>query len=131
MLGGREDFAGAVGAGIGIERIILAMKNQGIAVDKDKKVPIFFCQLGEAARRKGLAIFEEFRQAGIPVGEAFGKGSLKAQLELANKRSSGTALILGQKEVLDGTIIIRDMDSGAQEIVDVKKVVSIIKKRFN
>ncbi len=129
MLGGREDFQGAVGASIGIERVILAMKHQNIEVTKNTHVPIFFCQLGDAARRKGLAIFEEFRQAGVRVGEAFGKGSLKAQLELADKRGSKIALILGQKEVLDGTIIIRDMESGAQEIVDVKRVVQIIQKR--
>lgn len=130
MLGGREDFQGAVGASIGVERVILAMKHQNVSVEKNTEVGIFFCQLGDAARRKGLAIFEEFRQAGVRVGEAFGKGSLKAQLELANKRGSKIALILGQKEVLDGTIIVRDMDSGAQEIVDVKRVVSIIQKRM-
>lgn len=131
LLGGREDFQGAIGAAIGLERVVLAMKNQNVAVNKDLHVPIFFCQLGDAARRKGLALFEEFRQAGVRVGEAFGKGSLKAQLELANKRGAGIALILGQKEVLDGTIIVRDMDSGAQEIVDVKRVVSIIQKRMS
>ena len=37
-------------------------------------------------------------------------------------------IILGQKEVLDGTIIMRDMESGAQEIVDVNKIVGVIKE---
>ncbi|KKW28243.1 MAG: hypothetical protein UY72_C0079G0001, partial [Candidatus Uhrbacteria bacterium GW2011_GWD2_52_7] len=49
--------------------------------------------------------------------------------EIANKKAAKFVLILGQKEVLDGTIIIRDMESGAQEIVDVEKVVGIIAKR--
>lgn len=129
MLGGREEFGGAMGAGIGIERVILALKEQGVAVKKEKPAEVFFCQLGDAARRKGLMIFEELRQVGVTVAEAFGKGSLKAQLEMANKRGSRFALILGQKEVLDGTIIIRDMDNGGQEIVDAKKVVSLVAKR--
>jgi histidyl-tRNA synthetase len=129
MLGGRDEFGGAMGAGIGIERVVLALKSQGVVVEKDRPAQVFFCQLGDAARRKGLMIFEELRQVGVTVAEAFGKGSLKAQLEMANKRGAKIALILGQKEVLDGTIILRDMDSGAQEIVDSKKVVSIIAKR--
>ena len=82
---------------------------------------MFFAQLGDASRRVGLKLFEEFRQSGIPVAEAFGKNALKGQLEAANKMGVELTLILGQKEVLDGTIIIRDMESGAQEIVDVKK----------
>ena len=130
QLGGREEFAGAMGAAIGIERVILAMKDAGVDLGKGNETDVFFCQLGDAARRKGLNMFEDFRKAGVSIAEAFGKGSLKAQLEVADKRKAKVSLILGQKEVLDGTIIIRDMDSGAQEIVDSGKVLSIVKKRL-
>lgn len=129
LLGGRE-ATGGVGAGIGIERVILAMKAAGSLPDNRRTTEVFFCQLGEAARRKGLKIFEKFRQAGVNVGEAFAKGNLKGQLEIADKMKAQLAIILGQKEVLDGTIIIRDMEAGAQEIVDVEKVVSIVAKRL-
>lgn len=129
LLGGRE-ATGAIGAALGLERILLAMKAAGTMPDSKRKVDVFFCQLGEAARRKGLKIFEKFRQAGVDVGEAFAKGNLKAQLEIADKMKASVAIILGQKEVLDGTIIIRDMEAGAQEIVDVEKVVSIVAKRI-
>lgn len=128
MLGVREEITGGMGAAIGIERVIIAMKEAGITPPKVKEVDVFFCQLGEGARKQGLLIFEEFRTAGISIAEAFGKGSLKAQLDVANKRKAKVALILGQKEVLDGTIIVRDMESGGQEIVNVKKVVSATKK---
>ncbi|MBI1908367.1 histidine--tRNA ligase [Candidatus Uhrbacteria bacterium] len=129
MLGGREN-TGAMGAGLGVDRTILAMKQSGVTQPhEEKRVDIFFCQLGDAARRKGLAVFEKIREGGMSCAEAFGKGSLKAQLEIADKLKAKLALILGQKEVLDGTIIIRDMDSGAQEIVDVEKVVGILARR--
>ncbi len=130
MLGGRENTS-AMGAALGVERLILAMKACGTLPHNDRKVDVFFCQLGDAARRKGLAVFEKFREAGASVAEAFGKGTLKAQLELADKQKAAIAVILGQKEVLDGTIIIRDMESGAQEIVDVEKVVGIVVKRLH
>ncbi len=128
LLGARPEAKGAIGVAIGVERVILAMKEAGIEAPDIYETTVFFCQLGEAARRKGMLIFEAFREAGIQVGEAFGKGSLKAQLEIADKRKAKIALILGQKEVLDGTIIVRDMESGAQEIVASNKVVPMVKK---
>lgn len=129
MMGGRED-AGAVGAAIGVERVITAAKASGKLVIEKRQVDVFFCQLGEAARRKGLRVYEKFREAGVEVAEAFSKGNLKGQLEIADKIKAPLAIILGQKEVLDGTVIIRDMESGVQEIVDVEKVVVLVTKRL-
>ena len=40
------------------------------------------------------------------------------------------ALILGQKEVMDGTILIRDMESGVQEVVDFNKIIQELKKKL-
>ncbi len=128
LLGGRDEVKGAMGMAIGVERVINAMKDAKVELKNARKVDVFFSQLGEAARRKGLKVFEEFRTENVLIAEAFGKGSLKTQLEMADKLGAKYALILGQKEVLDGTIIIRDMDSGAQEIVDMSKVVSKVKK---
>ncbi len=129
MFGGREE-TGAVGAGIGVERVINAVKASGKLPDSKRQVEVFFCQLGEAARRKGLRVYEKFREAGVEVAEAFSKGNLKGQLEIADKLKAPFSVILGQKEVLDGTVIIRDMESGVQEIVDVEKVVTLVAKRL-
>ena len=55
---------------------------------------------------------------------------LKAQLEEADRTGARYSLILGQKELIDGTIIIRDMDSGTQEVIDYKKIYSELNKRL-
>lgn len=128
LLGGRP--TPACGFALGIERIARALEAAGINPPERPPAKVFFAQLGDASRRVGLKLFEEFRQAGVPVAEAFGKNALKGQLEAANKMGVELTLILGQKEVLDGTIIIRDMESGAQEIVDVKKVVGLVKRKL-
>lgn len=123
----------ACGFGIGLERVALVIKDQmkdrGEAALKDeRKIPIFFAQLGEQARMRTLYLIEILRKSGIFVHHNVGKTSLKAQLEIANKFGTTHSLILGQKEVLDGTVIIRDMESGIQEIVDQKKLVQEIRK---
>jgi histidyl-tRNA synthetase len=128
LLGGRP--TPACGFAIGIERIVKALEVKGINPPERPAPKVFFAQLGDASRRVGLKLFEEFRKAGVPIAEAFGKNSLKSQLENANKLGVELTLILGQKEVLDGTIIIRDMESGGQEIVDVKKVVALVLRKL-
>jgi len=128
MLGGRP--TPACGFAIGIERVVSRLKSEEVAVPEPPVAEIFFAQLGEQARIKALGLFEEFRKAGVPLSEAFSKESLKAQLEIANKLGVKYALILGQKEVLDGTVLIRDMEAGIQEIVDQKKIVREVQKKL-
>ncbi len=128
MLGGRP--TPAAGFALGIERVVKALQEQGINPPQRPQPQVFFAQLGDASRRRGLKLFEDFRRAGIIMSEAFGKNALKAQLEIANKLNVKLTIILGQKEVLDGTIIVRDMESGAQEIVDVNKIVGVVQKKL-
>ncbi len=130
LLGGREGTPGA-GFALGLERIARLLEKNNINPPQYPEPRVFFAQLGDAARRIGLRLFEEFRSAKIPVAEAAGKAALKSQLEVANKLGVRITLILGQKEVLDGTIILRDMESGAQETVDIKKIVSMVSKQLN
>ncbi len=120
----------ACGFGIGIERVILKIKEKNIPIKDEEKGDIFLAQLGEQARRKVMKLFEELRKSGFNVRQAFSKDSLKSQLELANKMGVKYTLILGQKEIMDGTILIRDMESGIQEVVDYKKVSAEIEKRL-
>lgn len=128
-MGGRP--TPACGFAIGMERVILKIKEKNTPLKDEEKGDIFLAQLGDQARRKIMLLFEELRKAGFSVRQAFTKDSLKSQLEMANKIGVKYTLILGQKEVMDGTILIRDMESGIQEIIDYKKVVSEIEKRLN
>ena len=127
LLGGRPTPAS--GFAVGIERVVNALREKNVDAH-EVKPQVFLAPLGDAARRKGMALFEQMRTAGVPAAEAFGKAALKAQLEMADRLKVRYTLILGQKEVLDGTIIIRDMDSGAQETVDSAKVLGILQKKM-
>lgn len=127
-LGGKD--APAVGCGVGIERLMSLMKEENVKIPKIKKSSIFLIQLGDLARKKSFKLFEELRRAGLFVLEAIGKNSMKSQLKLADRMNVPMTLIFGQKEVLDSTIIIRDMVSGVQEIVPLEKLIPQIKKHL-
>lgn len=128
MLGGRP--TPAAGFAFGIERAIARIKEANVQVEDKSRVNIFLACLGEYAKRKSLGLFEDLRREGFKVGTNFSKEKLKNQLELANKLNVKFTLILGQKEVLDETIIIRDMETGVQEVLDYKKVIPDLRKKM-
>jgi len=130
MLGGR-DVAGC-GSASGMERIMSLMKSREMKTGAKQEDPkIFLAQLGQLAKRKSMKLFEEFRDAKIPVAESFSKDSLKAQLRSANKMGIKWVLIFGQKEALEDFITLRDMDTGAQKEIKLDKVVEEMKAKIS
>lgn len=120
----------AAGFSAGVERIILQLKEKEIKIPVEPEPEVFLAQIGDQAKIKAMILFEKLRQENIKVAESFVKDSLKSQLDLANKLKVKYVLILGQKEVLDGTILIRDMESGVQEIIDFNKTILELKKKM-
>lgn len=128
MLGGRA--TPALGCSIGIERVILVLKEQQVVIKPSYVPQVFIAQIGDQGKIKAMILFEKLRQAGIAAAQNFAKDSLKSQLESANKFGVSHVLILGQKEVLDGTILVRDMENGVQEIIDYNKALPEIRKKL-
>ena len=121
----------AAGWAMGVERIILAMKEKQVHVpDSGPKPKVFLVQLGEAPKRKALPLFESFRKAGIDAKSSLGRDSIKSQLRIAHRLGVRFALIFGQKEALDSTIILREMDTGVQETILLDRIVDEVKKRL-
>ena len=137
--GGRYDYlfetlgmkaTPASGGALGIERVIEAMRLQEIVVAPKSERRIFIMHVGELAKKKLLKLMEELRLAGILVDEALSKDSLNAQLKFATKDGTSLALIVGQKEIFEGSVIIRDMKHSTQETVPRARMVEEIKKRL-
>ncbi|MFH1451227.1 MAG: histidine--tRNA ligase [bacterium] len=127
LLGGND--TPGVGGAAGIERIVGVMKEREIKSAKETEPKVFIAQLGGLAKRKGLNLMEDFRKARIPVAELLGRDSLKTQLARADKLGVIYAVIIGQKEALENTAIIRDMKSGRQDTVKLEKLIETIKKK--
>jgi histidyl-tRNA synthetase len=120
----------AVGITGGLDRLVLALQEQAIKVPPVRRADVYFSQLSTMAKKKALKIFDMLRQNGVRTIENFGKNSLTQQIEQATKLGVPLTLILGQKEVLEETIILRDMKNGVQEIVPQSRIVAEIKKRL-
>jgi histidyl-tRNA synthetase len=113
----------AIGYAAGIERVIDYMREAGIRPPNKDKVHVFVAQLGYIAKKKSLSLLNLLRERGINTIGAIGKDSMKAQMGLADRLGAQYSLILGQIEVQEGTIILRDMKKGSQENLPYEKIV--------
>ncbi|HVO28870.1 MAG TPA: histidine--tRNA ligase [Candidatus Paceibacterota bacterium] len=137
--GGRYDYlmetigghlTPAVGFGCGVERLIAVMRSKGIAPPERKEKKVFVVHAGELAKKKAFALAQRLRAEGIAVAEALARESLGAQLKVADKEGVEIALILGQKEIYEKSVIVRDLANGLQEAVPDEKLVGEIRKRL-
>lgn len=94
---------------------------------KGKKPKFYFIQVGFEARLRSLVLIETLRKARIPVYQTLGKDQLSAQLELAEQLSIPYCVIMGHKEALDKTVIVRNMDTRSQEIIPVDELTNHLK----
>jgi len=112
----------AIGFAAGIERIILNLKKQKVAVPPLPQPQVFIAYLGEEAKEGAIKIASTLRGAGIGVIEALGNKSLKAQMRQANSLGVAYAVIIGEEELKAGTVILRDMGSAEQKAIPVKEL---------
>lgn len=127
-LGGR--VTPAVGGACSFERLIYVMKAQEVKPPVKPAKKVFFIHVGEMAKKKSLRIIETLRSSGISVSESLGRESLKAQLKTADKEGIELALILGQRELFEESVIVRDLRNSLQETVSLSKLVEEIRKRL-
>ncbi len=129
-LGGKK--TPAMGGAAGMERIINILKEaETKEAKKANQNLIFIVQIGFDAKKRAAKIFEKLVKENFYVKEALGRDSLKAQLRIADKEGARIALIIGQKEVFENVVILKDLESGAQEEVSLDDLSSRIKKRLN
>lgn len=129
LLGGQP--TPAVGFSMGVERLMLELESEGVALEEaDPAVKVYVASLGEPARLAGFKLIEQLLDGGVGATGAVDKNGIQTQLGRADKLGVPYAIIIGQKEVLEGTVILRDMSSGAQEMIPLGKIVAELQKRF-
>lgn len=128
LLGGKS--TPAVGAALGVERLIETMKMKEIAINSRPKQKVFLAHIGDLAKKKSLTLIERLRDVNISVYEVLGKSSLKAQLRTADKMNAPLALIFGQKEAFEESVIVRNLTTGAQETIPLAKIGEAIKHKL-
>ena len=127
QLGSKKDIP-AMGGSIGIDRIIEQPWFKDLAPRIMKKPKVYFIQVGMEAKLKSLNVIEILRKAHLPVMQSLSKDSLSAQLAVAEKSGAPYVLIFGQKEAVEETVIVRNMETRSQETVKIAELATYIKQ---
>jgi len=112
----------ALGFAIGIERIILNLKKQDVSIPPLPKPQVFIAHIGDEASVEATKLAARLRRTGIGVIQAAGSKSLKAQLRQANTLGVRHAVIIGEDEIKNGTVILRDMATGEQRTIPLSQL---------
>lgn len=127
QLGAKKDTP-AMGVGIGADRVVEANWFKDLSPRIMKKPKFYFIQVGLDAKLKSLSVIEILRKANISIMQALSKDSLSAQLAVAEKSGVPYAIIFGQKEAMEQSVIIRNMETHSQDTVPLTELQSYIKQ---
>ena len=129
LVGGRP--TPAVGGAMGLERLMHLIRERAPGkVPEPPRPKVFLVQLGDLAKKKSFRIMEYLRRSGITMSESLGRDSIRSQLKIADRVGAEYALIIGQKEALDGMVIVREMSSGIQETILCDRLVETLKRKL-
>ncbi|KOO07172.1 histidine--tRNA ligase [Vibrio hepatarius] len=114
QLGGKA--TPAVGFAMGLERLVLMLETLELT-DVRRSVDVYMVTAGEGTMMAGLKLAEQLREQvpGLRVMNHFGGGNFKKQFKRADKVGAAVALVLGENEVADGTVVLKDLIGGTQE----------------
>ena len=128
-LGGRR-VPGA-GFALGIERLIEVVR-LGKMQFTPQKTDAYICSLGSKAQHAGFNVAQQLRSAGISATVHCGGGKLGKQLRKANQLNAALGIIIGESELLAGTVVLKNMREDESQVVVLKKdIVETAKKILN
>ncbi len=111
-----------IGFGMGIERVIASLRQQGVEPPALPAPRVQVSPLGEPARVAAITLVRDLRAAGIGALFGFGSRSLKSQLKGADKAGVAYTVILGDQELAENVAIVREMATGQQTRVGLSDV---------
>lgn len=117
-----------VGFAAGIERILLACENENCLSINDENPYVYLIRLNKELVKETYNIGLKFRRAGVSVELDYLNRSVKAQMREANRLNTRKALFVGGDEYENGEVVLKDMDTGDQEIIKISQLDGIIKK---
>jgi histidyl-tRNA synthetase len=111
------------GFGMGIERLLLVMENQGVEIPQPSNLDVMFITVGDEARFKAFKLVKDLRLRGISADMDHVGRSIKAQFKYADKLKVPRVCVIGEDELRQGCVKIRDMASGQEETVPVNEII--------
>jgi len=125
-----EDLGGpptpGIGLALGVERTLLACDAEGAFPAPAAPIDVFVVDAVDGTH--ATALCDELRRAGLGADRAYDGRSMKAQMKRAGASGAALAVIVGEDEIADGTVVVRDLRTSEQQVVARADVVEHVRK---
>ena len=126
---GGTDMPG-IGFAVGMERLLLTMKEQGISLSLEENPSVYIASLGEKAQDAAFDLALKLRRKGIYVEKDYLNRSLKAQMKGADRMKVKYVVMIGDDELAKNKLVVRAMADGSQEEVAMEEIVQYLEGRL-
>ncbi|MDJ0026867.1 histidine--tRNA ligase [Gordonia alkanivorans] len=123
QLGAKQDLSG-IGFGIGVDRTMLALEAEGVAGTQAARCQVFGVPLGADAKAELVGVAGALRAAGVSFDLAYGDRGLKGAMKAADRSGARLALVLGENELAERRIEVKDLSNGEQHRISLDAVVA-------
>ncbi len=127
QLGG-QDLSG-IGFGLGVDRALLALEAEEKKASTGRRVDVYGVALGAEAKRRMVSIVNDLRSRGISADMSYGDRGLKGAMKGADRAGALYALVLGDKELAEGTVTVKDLAAHEQQQIDLAAVVELLEEK--
>ncbi|MFJ6014329.1 histidine--tRNA ligase [Streptomyces sp. NPDC092952] len=120
----------SVGWALGVDRTVLALEAEGIELELPAATSVFAVPLGEEARRVLFGVVTQLRREGVAADFAYGNRGLKGAMKSANRSGARFTVVAGERDLAEGVVQLKDMESGEQTPVALAEVAGEIRGRL-
>ncbi|MBA3251636.1 MAG: histidine--tRNA ligase [Geodermatophilaceae bacterium] len=128
LLGG-PDLPG-VGWALGVDRVLLARRAEGVPAVESTRCAVFAVPLGEVATARLSAVVGALRRAGLAADMAYGGRGLKGAMKSADRSGAAYAVVLGERDLAAGVAQVKDLRTGEQQAVDLDSLVTTLQEKL-
>lgn len=120
----------SVGWALGVDRTVLALEAEGVELELPSATSVFAVPLGDEARRVLFSKVTELRRAGVAADFSYGGKGLKGAMKNANRSGARYTVVAGERDLAEGVVQLKDMESGEQDAVAVDEIVTVLKDKL-
>lgn len=118
-----------IGFALSIERLLMALDEEGISLDVREDFDLFVVTMGEDADRYAVKLINDLRRNGIKVDKDYLNRKIKGQMKQADRLNAKYTVVIGDQELENNEIGVKNMISGETENVQLDELINYFKNR--
>ncbi|HGO2299857.1 TPA: histidine--tRNA ligase [Staphylococcus aureus] len=117
-----------IGFALSIERLLLALEEEGIELDIEENLDLFIVTMGDQADRYAVKLLNHLRHNGIKVDKDYLQRKIKGQMKQADRLGAKFTIVIGDQELENNKIDVKNMTTGESETIELDALVEYFKK---